>query len=143
MESRRPHGNIQLQHERDVAVYMDRHRGTVSLKNTFLVCTELRGITWYVEPLNKCGTFEDVRIGHSIQDENLLIDGFLTTEILEIHLLRVSREDLYTLVAKAFGKSHQCTPPLPLFVDARVKIRSLPLDIGTIRDVIKKLQSFD
>ena len=125
-----------------VAVYMDRHRGSISSKNAFAVYKDLRGITWYVEPVNKCRSYEDVIIGHALLDEDLLLGGILTTDILEVCFLRVNTEDLYKLVAKAFGQRHQSAPYLPQFVNARIRIGSSSLDIGTIRDVINKLQSF-
>ena len=87
-----------------VAVYMNRRRGSISWENHFVVRRDPRGVTWYVEPLSeRCSSPEDVMEIHSVRDEDVLVGGQLTREILDASVLRLNLDDLYKLIACAFG----------------------------------------
>lgn len=122
----------------DVAAYMDRDRGTVANKYSFVVFKDARGINWYGEPLNKCATIEAVMWVHSIQDKDVLFGGQLTRKRLDVNLVRVSLDDVYKLIISAYRVEQTHTRFLPLFVDAIVCINSVPSGVGSVRDLIRK-----
>lgn len=122
----------------DVAVYMDRNRGVITPRNSFVVFKDSRGMTWYIEPVNKCCTVEAVMLVHSIKDEDVLFGGQLTRETLDASFVRVTVDDFCKFIASAFRVPQPHAPALQLFIDARVCLNSAPLGVGTIRDVIKQ-----
>ena len=124
-----------------VGVYMDRNRGVNSWKNYFVVFQESKGITWYIEPVNKCISPEAVMQVHSIDEEHLLFGGRLTKEEIDVSLVRVSLDNLLHIIVSAFRVPQPHAPNLAHFVDARVRVESMSSDLGTVRDVIKKSAS--
>ena len=119
-------------------VYMGRYRGKTRNENSFAVSKSSRGITWYIEPINQCASPEKVIEVHLIQDNDLLLVGNLTRKNLDFSLVRLSLDDVCKVIVITFRVPQSCAPYLSWFIDAQVSINSILLDIGSVRDIIKK-----
>jgi|ERR1051326_742600 hypothetical protein len=122
----------------DCAVYMNRYRGTYSKRNYFIAGKTKTIITWYIEPVNLCSSVDNVIEAHPMQDEDLLLGGMLTNQVLDLYFKRVALDDLCKIIVGSFGARQRYAPHLSWFTDARIALNAISLDVGSIGDVVKK-----